>query len=139
MRSSRSEHSIAWDSTPRIVAGANTVPVAGMVTPGSAMIALMPVRAFGAPHTTCFVPSFVSTTHWRSLSALGCFSASVTWATVKSASSLVLSVTSSTSRPTPIRPSQISSRVALVSRYSLSQESVNFMTGLQQALAPAVP
>ena len=81
--SSRSEHSMAWDSTPRMLAGAKTVPVAGMVTPGSAMMALMPARALGAPQTTCFTPSRVSTTQRRSLSALGCFSACVTWATVK--------------------------------------------------------
>ena len=41
------------------------------------MMPLMPVRALGAPQTTWMMPVSVSTLHSRSLSALGCFSASM--------------------------------------------------------------
>jgi hypothetical protein len=49
---SRSEHSIPFDSTPRITPGFKSTPVPGMCIPGAAKTPTSPVRAFGAPQTT---------------------------------------------------------------------------------------
>ena len=76
--SSRSEHSIPFDSTPRITPGFRSIPVPGICSPGAANTPTSPVRAFGAPHTTWTSaegfsgPSGqVSTRHTSSLSASG--------------------------------------------------------------------
>ena len=76
---SRSEQSIPQLSTPRIFAFFRTTPVLGMVVPGGAKTPFMPVRAFGAPHTTSTRSVPVSTTQSLSLSAFGCCFASTTW------------------------------------------------------------
>jgi hypothetical protein len=98
-----------------------------MVTPGLANTAFMPVCALGAPQTICTMSAPVSTMQSFSLSALGCFSAETTWATVKSRSRAPASSTDSTSRPMDVSLSAIAAASASVSRCSLSQESVNFM------------
>src|SRR5262249_2711190 len=88
----------------------------------------MPVRALGAPHTTCTgSPAPVSTMQTRSRSALGCGAAEITRATVKGASSLALSSSASTSSPIIVSLSAIAAADASVSRCSLSQERVNFI------------
>ena len=40
-------------STPRITLGLSSRPVPGIVVPDGANTPIMPVRALGAPHTTC--------------------------------------------------------------------------------------
>ena len=51
--SSRSESSMPFEASPRIVPAFSSMPVPGMYVPGGANTPFMPVRAFGAPHTTC--------------------------------------------------------------------------------------
>ena len=75
---SRSETSMPFDSTPRILVGLRCSPVPGMSVPDGAKMPFMPVRAFGAPQTTCTSPSAVSTLQTLSLSAFGCCSAETT-------------------------------------------------------------
>ena len=89
----------------------------GTYAPGGANTPFMPVRALGAPHTTCTgSPDPVSTRHTFSLSASGCLSAFSTWATVNGFSASDGSVTASTSRPTANSASTTCSRLASVSR-----------------------
>ena len=76
--SSRAEHSMPTLATPRIVAFFRTSPETGMTEPSGAKMALIPVRALGAPQTTSNTPSLVSTVHTRSRSAFGCCFASRT-------------------------------------------------------------
>ncbi len=76
--SSRSEHSMPFDSSPRILPGLRSSPVPGMCVPGGANTPFRPVRAFGAPQTTCTTPLPVSTRQSFSRSAFGCFIASTT-------------------------------------------------------------
>src|SRR3954465_3844552 len=117
-------------STPRIVPTPRVIFLPGMKAPGGAKTPFMPVRAFGAPHTTCTgSPEPVSTKQTRRRSALGCGFASITRAMVKAESALALSATPSTSSPMRVSVSTISSRGAVVSRWSLSQERVNFISG----------
>ena len=62
-------------STPRIVPTPSVMSLPGMKVPGGANTPFMPVRAFGAPHTTCTgSPAPVSTMQTRSRSAFGCCS-----------------------------------------------------------------
>ncbi len=66
-------------STPRMVPTPSVMPLPGMKVPGGENTLFMPVRAFGAPQTTCTgAPSPVSTMHTRRRSALGCCSAETT-------------------------------------------------------------
>jgi hypothetical protein len=117
-----------WLSTPRIFPTPSVMFLPGMKVPGGANTPIMPVRAFGAPHTTWIgLPPPVSTMHTRSRSAFGCCSAEMTRAMVKGASALPLSSRLSTSSPIIVSLSAISLTVAPVSRCFLSQESVNFM------------
>ena len=89
---------------------------------------MRPARALGAPHTTCTgAPAPVSTEQTRSRSALGCWLAATTRATVKPRSRSAASSMPSTSSPTRVSASAMSAREASVSRWSLSQESVNFI------------
>ena len=88
-----------------------------------------PGRALGAPQTISLRPSMVSTWQTRNLSALGCWTASTIFATVKGASLAPASMTSSTSRPAMVMASATSAMEAEVSRWSFSQDRVNFMTG----------
>ena len=68
----------------------------------------MPVRAFGAPHTTCTgSPAPVSTMQTRSRSAFGCCFAEITRAMVNGASGFALSSTLSTSSPIMVSLSAI--------------------------------
>ena len=127
-RSSRIEHNMPRDSTPRMVPIFNSAPVAGMIVPGLANTAFMPACAFGAPQTTCTgSPAPVSTMHSRNLSAFGCFSAETTYATVKSFSRAPASSTDSTSRPMLVSLSAMVCASASVSSGAFSQESVNFI------------
>src|SRR5580693_8553592 len=88
----------------------------------------MPVRAFGAPHTTCTgSPVPVSTMQTRSRSAFGCCLASTTRAMVNGASCWPMSSTRSTSSPIMVNLSVISPSAQSVSRCSLSESRVNFI------------
>src|ERR1700760_3460692 len=91
-----------------------------------------PARALGAPQTISLRPSTVSTWQTRRRSALGCCTASTILATVKAFSLVAGSETCSTSRPAMVMASTISGTEALVSRWSFSQDRVNFI-GLAQA------
>src|SRR3569623_2071023 len=91
-----------------------------------------PARALGAPQTISLRPSTVSTWQTRSRSALGCCTASITLATVKAFSLAPVSMTSSTSRPAMVMASATASMPASVSRWSLSQERVNFIGSFQR-------
>ena len=102
--------------TPRISPTFNVTAVPGMKLPGAANTAFMPVRALGAPHTTVTIPSPVSTLHARSRSALGCGTASITWATRNDAMAAPRFSTPSSSSPMRVRVSVISSMEASVSR-----------------------
>ena len=75
---SRIEHSMPLESTPRITPFLRSSLVPGMKLPTGANTPFMPVRALGAPHTTCTTPLPVSTLQTRSLSAFGCCTASTT-------------------------------------------------------------
>ncbi len=66
------------ESTSRIFVAFRVMPMPGTVMPEAANTPFMPVRAFGAPQTTCTMPSLVSTSHTRSRSAFGCCRASFT-------------------------------------------------------------
>ena len=119
-----------FDSTPRMTPAAKVMPLPGMNVPTGENTARMPVRALGAPQTTWTgAPLPASTEQTRSRSALGCGFASMTEATTKPASRAAGSVRCSTSRPIRVRVSTIVWRLASVSRWSLSQDSVNFMKG----------
>jgi len=54
--SSREEQSMPLLSSPRILLALSSRPVPGMVLPDGAKMPFMPVRALGAPHTTCTTP-----------------------------------------------------------------------------------
>ena len=125
------------DSMPRILVGFSTMPFEGMVAPGGAKTPSRPVRALGAPQTTC--STFSSPSIWAStlqsfnLSASGCFTASMIFATRNTLSASAGLWTSSTSRPIMVSLRVISSREAVVSRWSFNQDRVNFMRkALQQ-------
>src|SRR6185436_16117965 len=123
-------------STPRILPTPSVMFLPGMNAPGGTNTPFMPVRALGAPHTTCTgAPSPVSTMHTRRRSALGCCSAEITEAMVNGASSLPRSVTLSTSSPIMVSLSTMSLSGCSVSRCSLSQASVNFMIPRTRAVA----
>ena len=113
--------------TPRISPTFSVRPVPGMNVPGGANTPFMPVRAFGAPHTTWTVSLPVSMVHTRRRSAFGCCTASITRAMRNAARTLPWSSTSSSSRPMRVSAAVIWSSVASVSRWVLSQERVNFM------------
>ena len=87
----------------------------------------IPVRALGAPHTTCTGSSPASTMQTRRRSALGCCLASITRATTNPLYFALGSSTPSTSRPMRVSVSTISASEAEVSKWSLSQERVIFM------------
>ena len=77
--SSRSDRSMPFDASPRIVPAFSSMPVPGMRLPAAAKTPFMPVRALGAPQTTCTgEPAPGSTRHTRSRSAFGCCRASKT-------------------------------------------------------------
>ncbi len=116
-------------STPRMVPMPSVMFLPGMKVPGGENTLIMPVRALGAPHTTCTgSPEPVSTMQTRRRSALGCCTAEITRAMVNGASAAALSATLSTSRPIMVSRSTSAASAASVSRCSLSQERVNFMT-----------
>ena len=77
--SSASDTSMPRLSTPRMVPTCSVMFLPGMNAPGGTNTPVMPVRAFGAPHTTWIgLPSPVSTMQTRSRSAFGCCFASTT-------------------------------------------------------------
>ncbi len=87
-------------STPRMVPTPSVMFFPGMNVPGGENTLFMPVRAFGAPQTTCTgAPLPVSTMQTRSRSAFGCCSAEITRAMVKAESAFALSSMCSTSSP----------------------------------------
>src|SRR5258706_4284514 len=90
-------------------------------------VVVRPARALDAPQTISLRPSTVSTWQTRSRSALGCWWASTTLATVNRASFAAGFSTCSTSRPAMVMATTTSSTDAVVSRCSFSQERVNFM------------
>src|SRR5215510_10391125 len=131
--SSASDSSMPRLSTPRMVPTPRVMFLPGMNEPGVENTPFMPVRALGAPHTTCTgSPLPVSTRHTRSRSALGCCLASTTRAMVNGASALALSSMRSTSSPIMVSLSAMASTEASVSRCSLSQAKVNFMAAPQR-------
>src|SRR5215510_4008390 len=134
--SSNSETSMPRLSTPRILPTPSVMSLPGMKAPGGTNTPFMPVRALGAPHTTCTgSPVPVSTMHTRRRSALGCWSAEITRAMVNGASSVLRSATFSTSSPIMVSLSTIALSGASVSRCSLSQARVNFIMVMQQSCA----
>ena len=131
--SSRSEQSMPSDATPRISVGFSTMSEPGIYVPEGANTPTNPVLAFRAPHTTCTSSVPVSTMHTRKRSALGCWVAEITRATVKSDNFAPRSVMPSTSRPIIVNFAEISSSDASVSRCSFSQPRVNFIGAVPQA------
>src|SRR5215813_5656714 len=127
--SSASEHNMPRLSTPRMVPTDSVMFLPGMKVPGGENTLINPVRAFGAPHTTCtgVPPSPVSTMQTRRRSAFGCCSAEITRAIENGASCFALSSMLSTSSPIMVSLSASFSRGSSVSRCSFNQESVNFM------------
>ncbi len=124
--SSRAEQSIPCDSTPRMADFLISIPLVGMIVPTLASATLMPARAFGAPQTTCSSPCAAFTLQTRSLSACGCFSASMISATTNGFSACDLSSTDSTSRPMAVSVAAMVSSEASVARNFFSIESGNF-------------
>ena len=125
--SSRSDTSMPAETTPRTGRASSVMPVPGMKLPSGANTPIMPDLALGAPHTTSTMPLPVSTLHTFRRSALGCGFASSTRAMVKGASFLPGSSMLSTSSPMAESLSASASTGTSVSRWSLSQDSVNFM------------
>src|SRR5579863_4110031 len=125
-----------FDSTPRMTPLARVIFLPGIYVPTGEKTPFMPVRAFGAPQTTCTGPWPASTMHTLSRSALGCGLASMTEATTKPSYLRLGSSTLSTSRPTWVSVSTISASEADVSRWSRSQERVNFIA-IQFDFSPA--
>ena len=125
---SRRLRSMPAEVTPRISPTLRVMPEPGMWLPGGAKTVLRPARALGAPQTTLTGgPLPVSTVQARRRSALGCWVAVRISATRKGARGAPGSVTDSSSRPMAVRRSVTVSRGAVVSRWVLSQERVNFM------------
>src|SRR3569833_1096847 len=86
-----------------------------------------PARALGAPQTISLRPSTVSTWQTRRRSALGCCTASTTFATENFASFAAGFSTCSPSRPAMVMASTTCATEAVVARRSFSQERVNFI------------
>src|SRR5271154_703828 len=116
-----------FESTPRMTPLARVIFLPGIYVPTGEKTPFMPVRALGAPQTTCTGPPPASTMQTLSRSALGCGLASMTEATTKPSYLRLGSSTLSTSRPTRVSVSTISVSEADVSRWSRSQERVNFI------------
>src|SRR5277367_4959093 len=125
-----------FDSTPRMTPLASVSFLPGMYVPTGEKTLFMPVRALGAPQTTCTGSPPASTMQTFSRSALGCCLASMTEATTKPSYLRPGSSTLSTSRPTRVSVSTISASEAEVSRWSFSQERVNFIA-IQFDFSPA--
>ena len=113
--------------TPRISPTFSVIPLPGMTAPGGANTAFIPVRAFGAPHTTDTSASPASTRQTRSRSALGCCTASITRAMRNGPSGAARFSTPSSSRPIEVSVSVIVCNVASVSRCVRSQLKENRM------------
>ena len=129
--SSRTEHIMPFDSTPRIALLRSSMPLAGPTAPGRPSTPFMPARALGAPQTTCSgSPSPVSTLSTCSLSASGCLAAVSTLATRNPASLSAGSSMPSTSWPIRLSAAAISGTEASVSRKCSSHSSENFMPSL---------
>ena len=125
--SSAPEHIMPRLSTPRIFALPSTMPLAGITAPSCANMPMSPARALGAPHTSCCSPPLLLTVQICRRSASGCGAVAIISATSKLAKVSDGSTSASTSNPISVSLSVISSSEAGVSRWSLSQESVNFM------------
>ena len=124
--SSRAEHSIPFDSTPRSFACLISSP--GSFAPTSAQGTRMPVVTFGAPQTICKIaPVPASTSHTRSLSAFGWGAIAFTSATTIWSNAAVTGAISSTSSPAIVNLCASSSTVNLVSTSSLSQFTETFI------------
>src|SRR5580704_7978874 len=123
-----------FDSTPRMTPLARVSFLPGIYVPTAENTLFMPVRALGAPQTTCTGSPPASTMQTLSRSALGCCLASMTEATTKPSYLRAGSSTDSTSRPTRVSVSTISLSEAEVSRWSLSQERVNFIAIQQRGV-----
>src|SRR6476659_4884521 len=125
--SSRAEHSMPCDSTPRIVVRRIVWPP-GSVAPAIAQATRMPAAAFGAPHTICSgapVPASTVQTRRRSASGWGATAAIV--ATTTPVNGGATDATSSTSKPAIVSLSH-SVAVSIGGSTSVrSQRSENFM------------
>src|ERR1700722_20291955 len=132
--SSAAEQSMPFDSTPRMTPLARVSFLPGIYVPTGENTLFMPVRALGAPQTTCTGPPPASTMQTFSRSALGCCLASITEATTKPSYFRAGSSTDSTSRPTRVSVSTISLSEAEVSRWAFSQERVNFIAIQQRGV-----
>src|ERR1035438_2753357 len=128
--SSCGEHIMPCDSTPRIlptlIVKGGSPALAGRVLPGKTRGTLSPALKFCAPQTICLSPLPSLTRQTVSLSALGCLSLVMTWATTTPSSSPPSFSTPSTSMPIMVRRSESSSGDQLNSTYCLSQLSVTF-------------
>src|SRR5208282_1212797 len=125
-----------FDSTPRMTPLASVIFLPGIYVPTAENTPFIPVRAFGAPQTTCTGPPPASTMQTLSRSAFGCCVASITRPTTKPSYLALGSSTLSTSSPMRVSVSTISANGAEVSRWSWSQESVNFIVSFQQFASP---
>ena len=96
--------------------------------PRGAYIVNKPSFAFGAPQTTSFISLPISTLQILRRSALGCFFEVNIFPTIKSSKSFSGLMMFSTSKPISVRLLVISSNEELVSKCSLSQDKVNFIS-----------
>ena len=133
--SSRAEHSMPSESTPRIVARRIVMPP-GSVAPSRASGASMPAAALGAPQTIVSgAPPPASTVHTRRRSAPGCGATATMRATTTPANAGAAASTLSTSRP-PIVSASASVRVSIGGSHSArSQCSENFIARRQRNCA----
>ena len=120
--SSRAEHSIPIDVSPRILRFAISIPP-GRWPPTVASGTTMPARMLGAPHTTRTTPSPVSTSASWSLSAFGCGSTSTIRAATTPPISAPGETISSTSSPRLSSAVPITSASASIGVKSRIQES----------------
>src|SRR5262249_21177381 len=106
--------------------------LAGRVEPGRISATLSPAWKFCAPQTICRSPAPSFTRQRDSLSALGCFSRVITWATTTPSNSPPNFCIPSTSIPSIVRRSANSSGVHGTSTYCLTQFRVTFILKLPQ-------
>src|SRR5690348_1276931 len=134
MPSSRAEHSMPCDSTPRTVVRVIDCPP-GSVAPSSAQGTRKPFAAFGAPQTTCNARSRpTSTVQTRSRSASGCGATCVIVPTTTCAKDGAARTTSSTSKPAIVSLSH-NAAVSIGGSTSVrNHRSENFMPGASSEL-----
>ena len=121
-------------STPRIVPTSSVMFLPGMKVPGGANTLFMPVRAFGAPHTTCTGSPDAGVDH-ADPQAVGVRVLLAPRRPARRVKARARLSRRPRPRARPVSVSTIRRAPTAVSRWSLSQERVNFMRPQRVACA----